>query len=211
MASSRPLRLCRPSGHELQLDPAGTSLDEVKDLRSRAADALDTFHGAILLIAGGMQLSDEDMIAKVVDSGVDDETPITITVVQLGNALEGQYHFHESGPGTSWGSCTRSLTILADGDATFYSQDVADRDTDFTYSHKGHCVIEGKIVTFHAEEKTGKCNYNREETSASDLEARFLIDADGNLQQLEKGSDDEVMTYTIGYGEGTFPSLLKKQ
>ncbi|CAE8658271.1 unnamed protein product [Polarella glacialis] len=211
MASSQPVQLRLPSGEALELVPGATTAEEVKELRSRVAAALGTFHGSIMLILGQAQLEDEDSLVRVDSEVAEDGTAVTVMVVQLACALVGEYSASESGPGMSWGSFTYTLKIEADGNASFYTQSVADRDTDSTFTSKGHCSVAGGIVTFHAQEKTGKHNYASEETSASSGQSRFLMNADGNLQQLCHGSDTEIMIYTIGYGEGDFPSLLVKQ
>ena len=43
----------------------------------------------------------------------------------------------------------------------------------------------------------------------SDEHYRFRVLPDSNLGQID--SQGQLMTYTIGYGEGDFPAILKKQ
>ncbi len=77
-------------------------------------------------------------------------------------ALVATYVASESAPGSSWGSYTYSLTLNEDGSATFYCQNVADRDTDSTYNHVGQWSAEGGVVVFQAGTKHGKENYDSE-------------------------------------------------
>ncbi|CAE8731940.1 unnamed protein product, partial [Polarella glacialis] len=193
-----------------------TSAEEVRELRRRVAAALDMLPGSIVLLLGQAQLENEDSLARLVDS--QDGAAVAVTVVQLASALAGEYRASERTEGCSWGSFTRSLKIEACGEASFYEQDVADRGTDSTSTNKrGHCTVAGSFVTFvFSQERTSEDN---DATSESSLQAwsttyataRFLINADGNLQELRRGSDTEIEIYTIGYGEGSFPSLLMKQ
>ncbi|CAE8633998.1 unnamed protein product, partial [Polarella glacialis] len=165
MASPQPLLLRLVSGEALELVPGATSAEEVRELRRRVAAALDMLPGSIVLLLGQAQLENEDSLARLVDS--QDGAAVAVTVVQLASALAGECRASERTEGCSWGSFTRSLKIEACGEASFYEQDVADRGTDSTSTNKrGHCTVAGSFVTF----------------VFSQDEARFLINADGNLQ-----------------------------
>jgi hypothetical protein len=63
----------------------------------------------------------------------------------------------------SWGSYTYELTLNADGSAQFYSEKVADRDTDDTYTYFGQWSYKNGIVDFKANSKRGKSNYADEQ------------------------------------------------
>ena len=75
-------------------------------------------------------------------------------------SLAGKYSAQERAGALSWGSFTKILTLNADGTAEFYDQDVADRDTDFTYNYKGIWNYQDGLVTFKADSKNGKQNYD---------------------------------------------------
>ena len=70
----------------------------------------------------------------------------------------------------------------------------------------GRCTIEGQVLIFVATEKLRRSN-QKEIKEASDFKIRFLVDADGNLQELVGGSD-EVKEYK--FHNGSFKSLLQK-
>ncbi len=78
-------------------------------------------------------------------------------------SLVATYVASESAPGSSWGSFTYRLTLDEDGSAQFYRQNVADRDTDSTYTHVGRWNVEQGVVVFQTNTKQGKDNYDSEQ------------------------------------------------
>ena len=78
--------------------------------------------------------------------------------------LPGEYLAKErAAQPLSWGSYTYRLTLNADRTAKFYSQNVADRDTDNTYTYFGKWTYKNGIVEFSADSKRGKSNYEDEQ------------------------------------------------